>query len=477
MENLGKYTLVELSDLLQKRKLSSLELTEFCLSRIAQKEPQIGAFITVTADRARSQATQVDERRCKGEVLSPLAGIPFALKDNICTKGIRTTCASHMLESFVPPYQATVAERLENAGAVLLGKCNMDEFAMGSSTEYSAFHVTRNPYNPDYIPGGSSGGSAAAVAAGEVYFSLGTDTGGSIRHPAALCGVVGMRPTYGSVSRNGMISFSSSLDQIGPLTRSVADNAMVLQAILGQDPFDMTTVARKGLSFTTLDNLKGIRIGISPELLAMAKNGERIGRAADLLCAYGAELQKISLPSIEISLPAYHIISSAEASSNLARFDGIRYGHRANKIDTDQLYAASRSEGFGDEVKRRILLGTYVLSAGHYEAYYKKAMRTRTLMLREYEEAFSLCDIILSPVTARSGYRFGDMTKHPTDMYRSDLFTIPAALAGLPAMSMPIGYDGNHLPIGIQLTGRRFDENRIYQTAAFLEKILKGETA
>ena len=403
----------------------------------------------------------------------------MALKDNLCTRGIRTTCASKMLENFVPPYDAYAVERLRDC--VLLGKLNLDEFAMGSSTENSYFKPTRNPVNPERVPGGSSGGSAAAVAAGEAAFALGSDTGGSIRQPAAFCGVVGMKPTYGTVSRYGLVAFASSLDQIGPLTRSVRDSALVLSAIAGQDARDATSAKRPGEDYGAKigREIRGMRIALPRELLAEGLQEEirqAVLAAARLFEGLGAEVVEVGLPSLKYALPAYYVISSAEASSNLARFDGIKYGYRAKEFDgIEQLYERSRSEGFGREVRRRIMLGSFVLSAGYYDAYYRKAQQVRALVRRALEALLEECDLILSPVAPTTAYRIGEKMGDPLQMYLGDIYTVPASIAGLPALSLPFAQDEEGLPIGLQLIGRAFGEAELYQAAYALEQGKGGE--
>lgn len=466
------YTVAQLAKLLAARELSPLEVTRAYLERISEQDGELGAYLTVCAERALDCAARAD---CAAGGLS---GIPYALKDNICTKGVRTTCASGMLEDFVPPYESTVSERLGEVGCVLLGKLNMDEFAMGSTTESSYFKKTRNPRACDRVPGGSSGGAAAAVAADEALFALGSDTGGSVRQPAAFCGVVGMKPTYGRVSRYGLIAFASSLDQIGPVTKDVYDNALVLGAIAGKDPRDATSVGRReDFTENISGGVNGLVIGVPDEffgnevsepvrtaVLASAERFERLG----------ARLERVSLNMLKYALPAYYIISSAEASSNLARFDGVRFGRRAESFaDIGELYESSRGEGFGDEVKRRIMLGTFVLSSGYYDEYYKKAMKVRSLVKSGFASAFERCDLIISPVAPTTAWRFGEKPD-PISKYQSDIFTVPASLAGLPALSMPCGEDGDGLPIGMQIIGRGFSESLIYRAGyAFEQDVFK----
>ena len=466
---------------LTAREISAEEAAQAYLERIDQREPEVGAYLTLCGEAALAQARRVDERRAAGERLSPLAGVPMAVKDNICTKGLRTTCASRMLEHFVPPYDATVMERL-GADAVLLGKLNMDEFAMGSTTENSYYHPTRNPVNPERVPGGSSGGAAAAVGAGEAAYALGSDTGGSIRQPAAFCGVVGMKPTYGAVSRYGLIAFASSLDQIGPLTRTVADNAAVLEAIAGHDPRDGTSLQRSWRFTQGLDQgVEGLTVALPREYfgegLAPAVR-EAVLAAARQYEALGARVEEVSLPSLQHALPAYYVLSSAEASSNLARFDGVKYGFRAEEYgDVDSLYKRTRSQGFGKEVKRRIMLGCFALSAGYYDAYYKKALQVRTLVRRDLDAIFQHCDLILSPVAPTTAYRLGEKVASPLEMYLGDIYTVPVNIAGVPALSLPCGRDGEGLPVGMQLIGPPFAEATLYRAGAAFEAAKGGWNA
>lgn len=467
-------SVAEMEQEMEKGRLSAREAAQAYLRQIEQKEPEIGAFLLVQKEQALRQAEQIDARRAKGQNLGALAGIPMALKDNLCTRGIPTTCASKMLENFIPPYDAHVAERLGDC--VLLGKLNMDEFAMGSSTENSHFKITRNPANPSYVPGGSSGGSAAAVAAGEAAFALGSDTGGSIRQPAAFCGVVGMKPTYGLVSRYGLVAFASSLDQVGPLTRTVQDSSLVLSAIAGHDARDSTSLRTPCGDFGEKigREVRGMKIALPEEFFSEGLEEEvreRVLMAARALERLGAEIVQVHMPSLKNALPAYYVLSSAEASSNLARFDGIKYGYRAREFEgIDELYARSRSQGFGPEVKRRIMLGSFVLSAGYYDAYYKKAQAVRTLIRREFEHVLERCDIILSPVAPTTAYRIGEKRGDPLQMYLGDIYTVPVNIAGLPALSLPYGVGKNALPIGVQLIGRALGEAEIYQAAYALEQ-------
>ncbi len=469
-------TIREWGEALRAREVSSEELTRGFLRTMEEKEPAIGAFLTVTAEGALRAARSVDARRRAGEDLPLLAGIPMALKDNLCTRGVRTTCASRMLADFVPTYDATAVSRLSAAGAVMLGKLNMDEFAMGSSTENSAFHPTRNPADTARVPGGSSGGSAAAVAAGEVVYTLGSDTGGSIRQPAAFCGVVGLKPTYGRVSRYGLVAFASSLDQVGPITSCVADNAVVLSAVAGQDPRDATSAPRPAEDFSRWigRGVRGLRVALPREFFGEGLDAEvkaAVLASARQLEAAGAMVEEVSLPSLAAALPAYYVLSSAEASSNLARFDGVRFGSRAAEFESiGELYCRTRTEFFGEEVKRRILLGTFALSAGYYDAYYKKALQMRTRIAAEYEKIFASHDLILSPVAPTTAYRLGEKTADPMQMYLGDIYTVPVNIAGIPALSLPCGRDAAGLPIGVQLMGPKWSEARLYQAAAVLEE-------
>lgn len=465
----------ELSEGLRKKEFSSVELTKLYLEEIKKKDDKVEAFLTVTAEKALEMADKADKMIAQGKG-SALTGIPMAVKDNICTKGIKTTCASKMLYNFVPPYEAHVTDRLFESGAVMLGKVNMDEFAMGSTTENSAFKTTKNPRNLSHVPGGSSGGSAAAVAAGECVYALGSDTGGSIRQPASFCGVVGMKPTYGSVSRYGLVAFASSLDQIGPLTRSVEDNAAVLTAISGHDERDTTSIKREYGDFTSDigKSVKGMKIGIIKEFFGEGISDEVKTAVLDAAKKYesmGAELVELSIPTLDYALPAYYVISSAEASSNLARFDGARYGYRSEKFDDiTELYKNSRSEGFGAEVKRRIMLGTFALSSGYYDAYYKKALQVRTLIIRDFNKAFESCDFILSPVSPTTAYKIGEKTSDPLEMYLGDIYTVPINIAGVPSLSMPCAVGKDNLPIGMQLIGPLFSENKLYKAGYAFEE-------
>lgn len=463
-------TIHEYAELLKQKKLSSVELTKQYLARIEKADAQIGSYITVCPDDALAAAGKADERIAKGEA-TLLTGIPVGIKDNICTEGITTTCASKMLYNFVPPYDATVTKRLKNEGAVILGKLNMDEFAMGSSTESSYFKKTKNPYDLTRVPGGSSGGSAASVSADLAPYALGSDTGGSIRQPAAFCGNVGLKPTYGLVSRFGLIAFASSLDQIGSFTKDVTDCAIVLNAIAGYDKMDSTSVDADKTDYTKALGLplKGMKVGVPKQYLEsgiQTEIKEAVENAIKVYEMLGAECEECSLPLSKFALPAYYLISSAEASSNLARFDGIKYGYRAEEYHglTD-LYEITRSEGFGEEVKRRIMLGTYALSSGYYDAYYKKAQQVRGLIKRDFAACFEKYDVLLTPTTPTTAYKFGEKSD-PVAMYMGDICTVAVNIAGLPAISIPAGLDKKGMPIGIQLIANSFDESKLL-TAAF----------
>jgi len=444
------------------------------LRRIAEGDGDIHAFNLVIAERARSRAEAIDAAVGRGEDPGPLSGVPIALKDNLCTRGTPTTCSSRILDGWCPPYDATVVTRLEQAGAVVVGKTNLDEFAMGSSTENSAFGPTRNPRDPSRVPGGSSGGSAAAVAAGFVPLALGSDTGGSIRQPAALCGVVGAKPTYGGVSRHGLVAFASSLDQIGPFAANVADAALLLDVIAGHDPLDSTSWPEgiPSVSDTLGDGVSGLTIGVVREFLEGGADSDVLARldgAVAALRSQGADVREVSIPSVIYGLSAYYLIAPAEASSNLARYDGVRYGLRVDAPDIGSMYGATRAEGFGAEVKRRIMLGTYALSAGYYDAYYGQAQRVRTLIIRDFARAYEEVDALLAPTAPTTAFAFGAKTNNPLAMYLSDVFTIPSNLAGHPAMSVPFGVGDDGLPVGVQVLAPALGERVMFRVAAALE--------
>ena len=469
--------IAEWREQLSRGEVSARELADQHLSRIEAVEPSVHAYLEITAERARADADRIDALRAAGEPLPPLAGVPLAIKDNLCTKGIRTTCSSRMLETFVPPYESTVTERLWDAGAVLLGKTNLDEFAMGSSTETSAFGPSRNPWNPEKVPGGSSGGSAAAVAAGECVASLGSDTGGSIRQPAAFCGVVGLKPTYGRVSRYGLVAFASSLDQVGPFTTNVADAAELLQVIAGEDPRDSTCLKAPVPDYRAAltQPVKGLKVGIVRECMEAEGLDPQVKAsvqaAAEQLQALGCELVEVSCPRFNDGIATYYVIAPSEASANLARYDGVKYGYRAaDAASLAEMTARSRAEGFGDEVKRRILIGTYALSAGYVDAYYKKAQQVRTLIRRDFDRAFDTVDVLLTPTSPTTAFGFGAHSEDPLAMYLADLLTIPANMAGLPAISLPCGFDTAGLPIGVQLITGVLQEERLLQVAWHYEQ-------
>lgn len=473
-------TASELSEMLKNKECSAVELCNDVLARINETENKIGSYVTVAEESAKENAKKIDKAMAAGDKLHPLAGIPIGIKDNISTKGIRTTCSSKMLENYVPPFDATVMNKINNAGMTVLGKMNMDEFAMGSSTETSYMHLTRNPYNTECVPGGSSGGSAAAVAAGEAILTLGSDTGGSIRQPAALCGVVGMKPTYGSVSRYGLVAFASSLDQIGPLGKSVKDVAMLQSLICGHDRYDATSknIEYPDYAAALKENAKGLKIGIPKEYFGEGIDSqvkESVMKAVKEFELQGAVIKEISLPSTEYAINTYYIIASAEASSNLARFDGVKYGYRTSEYDgLVDMYEKTRSEGFGDEVKRRIMLGTFVLSSGYFDAYYKKAKRVQNRISQEFTDAFKECDIIATPTVPASAFKIGENIGDPIKMYYNDVCTVTVNIAGLPAISLPCGKDSAGMPMGLQLIGDKFSEQTLLNTAYTYEKICGG---
>lgn len=474
-------TVHELEGLLRAGETTSLSITEAMFRRIDDVEERIHSYITLMKETALEAASASDQRRREGAARGPLDGIPVAVKDLICTMGAPTTCGSRFLERFVPPYDAATVEKLRDAGAVILGKTNMDEFAMGSSTETSYFGVTRNPWDLERVPGGSSGGSASAVAAGECIASLGSDTGGSIRQPAAFCGVVGLKPTYGRVSRYGLVAFASSLDQIGPLARDVEDCAILLTVIAGHDKRDSTSLSAPVPDYRDFvgRSIAGWTVGIPREYFIEGIDpavAAAVNRAVAAMKDLGAECREISLPHTRYGIAAYYVIAPAEASSNLARYDGIRYGFRSpGERELLDLYRNTRAGGFGPEVKRRIMIGTYSLSSGYYEAYYKKASQVRTLMKQDFDEAFAACDVILAPATPTPPFRLGEKTDDPLQMYLSDVFAAPANLAGIPGLSLPCGFTVNGLPLGVQLLAGHFEEGKLIQAASALEKALSAE--
>jgi len=475
---LYKLTAHELRDMIKNKEITSVEATKSVLERIDNVENKVESYITVTGEEALARAAEIDKKIAAGEEVGALAGVPCAIKDNMCTKDVLTTCASKMLYNFKPPYNATVVEKLGAAGTVTLGKVNMDEFAMGSSTENSYFKKTKNPYDLTKVPGGSSGGSAACVAADEAPFSLGSDTGGSIRQPASLCGCVGLKPTYGSVSRYGLIAFASSLDQIGPLAKDVKDAAIVLDAICGYDPKDSTSVNIEHPCYedALTGDIKGLKVGIPEEYFGEGIDEEvsaSVFAAIENMKSLGAVAENTNLPLNKYALPAYYMISSAEASSNLARFDGVKYGYRAEKFDDlVDLYCQSRSEGFGSEVKRRIMIGTYALSSGYYDAYYKKAQQVRTMIMEDFGKAFEKYDVLVTPCSPTTAFGIGEKTTDPIQMYLADICTVSVNIGGLPAIVIPCGYDKNGLPIGLQIIGKPFGEASILNAAYALEKTI-----
>jgi len=478
--NIFDMTIHELHTELKNKRISSVEATTAMLERIRSVEPQVGSFITVTPDQALAAAAVADERIAQGDC-HLFTGIPLAIKDIFLTEGVLTTCGSRILDNFIPPYSATSWEKLRDRGAVLLGKLNQDEFAMGSSNESSAFGVTRNPWNTAHIPGGSSGGSAAAVAASEAIATLGTDTGGSIRQPASHCGCVGLKPTYGRVSRYGVIAYASSLDQVGPLTRDVADCASMLEAIAGHDPKDSTSVDAAVPDYTaSLKNgVKGLKIGLPKEYFITGLDPDvqsAMDAAIETYRRLGAEFVDISLPHTDYAVATYYLIATAEASSNLARYDGVRFGHRAEADGLLDMYTRSRSEGFGVEVKRRIMLGTYALSSGYYDAYYVKAQKVRTLIMNDFIKAFADVDVMLTPVAPTPAFKIGEKVNDPLQMYLSDIFTIPVNLAGTCAMSLPAGFSASGLPIGLQLIGKPFGEETLLRAGYAFEQATEWHT-
>lgn len=471
---LEEFTCHEIHNLLKSKEVTSLEVTQSVIKRIEALDLKIHAFITTCFDEAIEQAKEVDKKIAKGEEIHPLAGIPIAIKDNICTKGIKTTCASKILHNFIPPYDAFVVQRLKEVGAVIIGKTNMDEFAMGSSTENSYFGPTKNPWNLDTVPGGSSGGSAGCIAADESILALGSDTGGSIRQPAGLCGIVGFKPTYGRVSRFGLIAFASSLDQISPITKDVTDCALLLNVICGYDRNDSTSLNYPVPDYnkSLINNVSGIKIGIPKEYFIEGIDIEvkqSIERAIKLLEGLGAEVLEVSLPHTEYCVAVYYLIAPAEASSNLARYDGVQYGLRIPEKELIDMYEQTRTQGFGNEVKRRILIGTYALSSGYYDAYYLKAQKVRTLIKQDFEEAFKKCDVLITPTSPTPAFKIGAKTD-PLLMYLSDIFTISCNLAGIPGVSIPCGFTQGGLPIGLQILAPLFGDEKILQIAYTFEQ-------
>ena len=476
--DITEMTAAQLSAAIRAGKTTAVEAAEAVLSQIEKEDKKYNCYVTVDRDGALAQAAAVQEKIEAGELTGPLAGVPVAVKDNICTEGLRTTCSSKILHNFVPTYTAEAVKNLQKAGAVILGKTNMDEFAMGSTTETSAYGPTKNPRNPEHVPGGSSGGSAAAVAAAGCIYAIGSDTGGSIRQPASYCGVVGMKPTYGTVSRYGLIAYGSSLDQIGPLTRNVTDCAAVLEALASHDTKDSTSVSRDDTDFTAAltEDVKGMRIGIPNDYLGEGLDDEVrtvVLQAAEVLADRGAVVERFDLSLVEYAIPAYYTIAAAEASSNLERFDGIKYGYRTEEYaGLHNMYKKSRSEGFGEEVKRRIMLGSFVLSSGYYDAYYLKALKVKALIKKAFDEAFAKYDLILGPVAPTTAPKLGESLADPIQMYLGDIYTIAVNLAGLPGISVPCGQDSNGLPIGLQLIGDCFQEKKLIRAAYTYEQWL-----
>lgn len=476
---LYEYTVHELVEKLEKREITSEELTRNYFERIKEKDPKVKAYVSTLEEQAIQKAKEIDERREKGESVSKFAGIPIGIKDNICITGTKTTCSSKMLENFVSPYDATVTQKLKSNLIPIIGKANMDEFAMGSSNENSATKIVHNPWNLNKVPGGSSGGSAAAVAAGEATLALGSDTGGSIRLPGSYCGLVGLKPTYGTVSRYGLIAFASSLDQIGPITRTVEDSALLLNAIAGHDEKDSTSLNRPTPDFTAdlRKDLKGVKIGYIKELCSEGLTPDvntAMQKTIETYKSLGAEIVEISLPLIKYSIAVYYVIATAEASSNLARFDGVKYGYRtASPENLYDMYVKTRAEGFGDEVKRRIMLGTYALSSGYYDAYYKKAQQLRRLVKQDFDNAFEKVDVLISPTCPHTAFDIGSKVSDPLSMYLTDIATITANLAGIPAMNIPVGLDSTGMPIGLQLQANCLNENKLLNVAFKLEEAVQ----
>ncbi len=472
MDDILKLSLIDIRDMIANGQVSATEVTEASLKRIDEAS-DLNAVLTVDREGALASAKMTDEKIARGENIGVLGGVPLLVKDNISTKGVRTTCASKFIENYIPPFDATVVTKLKEAGAVIVGKTNMDEFAMGSSNENSAFGPVKNAVDPTRVPGGSSGGSASAVAACEAYGALGSDTGGSIRQPASFCGVVGLKPTYSAVSRYGLIAFASSLDQIGPLTRTVSDNALLFDVIAGHDPYDSTSAPTKENYTDYTVGVKGVTIGLPKEFFDKDFSPvvrEKIMNAATFYERAGAKLKEVSISSFDAALATYYVLACAEASSNLARFDGVKYGTRVEGADYIDTYYRSRTEGFGAEVKRRIMIGNYVLSSGYYDAYYLKASKVRTKIKADFDSALSACDVILGPTAPTTAFELGRKTEDATEIYMSDIFTVPVNIAGLPAISIPCGKDEKGLPIGLQLIGRAFGEKTLFGVAETFEK-------
>ena len=476
-----KLTAVSLGKKIKEKEISVREALDAVFAQIDQTEGRYHAYVTLDKEGAYKQADAVQEKIDKGELTGALAGVPVAIKDNMCTKGLLTTCSSKILENYIPTYTASAVQNLTDAGCVIIGKTNMDEFAMGSTTETSYYGVTRNPHNPDHVPGGSSGGSAAAVALNECFFALGSDTGGSIRQPSAFCGITGMKPTYGTVSRYGLIAYGSSLDQIGPMTKNVTDCAAVLETIASYDKKDSTSMKREEYDFTSalVRDVKGLRIGLPKDYFGEGLDSEvkaAIFKAAETFRRMGAIVEEFDLGLVQYAIPAYYIIASAEASSNLERFDGVKYGYRTKEYsDLHSMYKKTRSEGFGSEVKRRIMLGSFVLSSGYYDAYYLKALKTKALIKQEFDKAFEKYDIILAPAAPTTAPLLGSSLQDPIKMYLSDIYTISANLAGIPGLSIPCGKDKNGLPIGMQLLGGCFQEKTLLRAGFAYEKAREEE--
>ena len=474
--NILEYSAVELSTIIKEGKITAVEAMKAVIAQIDEKESTINAYVTIDKERALQAATNVQKKIEKGELTGALAGVPVAIKDNMCTEGMLTTCSSKILKNFIPTFSAEAVLNLEKAGVVIIGKTNMDEFAMGSTTETSAYGITRNPWNTDHVPGGSSGGSAAAVAAGECLFALGSDTGGSIRQPASCCGVVGLKPTYGTVSRYGLIAYASSFDQIGPLTKNVTDCATVMEVLASHDTKDSTSIKRDDTNFTAalIDDVKGMKIGIPRDYLGEGLDIEvknAVLTAAKKLAARGAIIEEFDLSFVDYAIPTYYTIAAAEASSNLERFDGIKYGYRTKSFEKlHDMYKKTRSEGFGAEVKRRIMLGAFVLSSGYYDAYYLKALKVKAMIKKVFDEAFAKYDLILGPVAPTTAPKLGESLADPLKMYLGDIYTISVNLVGLPGISLPCGTDAKGLPIGLQFIADRFQEKKLIQAAYTYEK-------